>query len=104
MLPPRYISWAALPEQSRDRAAARAYYDEISREYPNQYYAMLARDTCSRSPVRCRVEPSPAAAEFLRTIGFPQRARTTVFDASACFPSPHRARQDAGFRGIEGLG
>ncbi|MGH9648611.1 MAG: tetratricopeptide repeat protein, partial [Bryobacteraceae bacterium] len=33
-----------LAEQSRDRSAARAYYEEISREYPNQYYAMLARD------------------------------------------------------------
>ena len=33
-----------LAEGSRDRAAARAYYDEIAREYPNQYYAMLARE------------------------------------------------------------
>lgn len=68
-----------LAEQSRDRASARAYYDEIAREYPNQYYAMLARDRLT--PV-ATVEPSPAAAEFLRTVGFPQRARTTVFDAS----------------------
>ena len=69
-----------LAEGSRDRAAARTYYDEISREYPNQYYAMLARD---RLTPEASVEPSPAAAEFLRTVGFPQRARTTVFDASA---------------------
>jgi soluble lytic murein transglycosylase len=68
-----------LAEQSRDRSAARAYYDEIAREYPNQYYAMLARDRLT--PV-ASAEPSPAAAEFLRTVGFPQRARTTVFDAS----------------------
>jgi soluble lytic murein transglycosylase len=74
-----------LAEQSRDRAAARAYYDEISREYPNQYYAMLARDRVARdraTPVAA-VDPSPAAVEFLKTVGFPQRARTTVFEASA---------------------
>ena len=33
-----------LAQQSSDRATARAYYDEIAREYPNQYYAMLARE------------------------------------------------------------
>ena len=41
---------------------------------------MLARDRLT--PV-ATAEPSPAAAEFLKTVGFPQRARTTVFDASA---------------------
>ncbi len=69
-----------LAEQSRDRAAARVYYEEIAREYPNQYYATLARDRLT--PV-ATAPPSPAAAEFLRAVGFPQRARTTVFDASA---------------------
>jgi len=69
-----------IAEGSRDRAAARTYYDEIAHEYPNQYYAMLARD---RLKPLASVEPSPAAAEFLRTVGLPQRARTTVFDASA---------------------
>jgi len=69
-----------LAEQSRDRATARTYYEEIAREYPNQYYAMLARDRLA--PV-ASVDPSPAAAEFLRTVGFPQRARVSVFDASA---------------------
>jgi len=69
-----------LAEVSRDRATARTYYDEIAREYPNQYYAMLARDRLT--PV-ASVDPSPAASEFLRTVGFPQRARVTVFDASA---------------------
>jgi len=69
-----------LSEQSRDRAAARAYYEEIAREYPNQYYATLARDRLM--PV-ANVPPSPAASEFLRAVGFPQRAHTTVFDASA---------------------
>jgi len=68
-----------MAEQSRDRASARAYYEEIAREYPNQYYAMLARD---RITPLAGVTPAPAAAEFLRAVNFPQRARTTVFDAS----------------------
>jgi soluble lytic murein transglycosylase len=68
-----------LAEASHDRATARTYYDEIAREYPNQYYAMLARDRLT--PV-ASVDPSPAASEFLRTVGFPQRARGSVFDAS----------------------
>jgi soluble lytic murein transglycosylase len=68
-----------LAEQLRDRASARAYYEEIAREYPNQYYAMLARD---RITPLTGVTPAPAAAEFLRAVNFPQRARTTVFDAS----------------------
>jgi soluble lytic murein transglycosylase len=69
-----------LADASRDRSSARAYYDEIAREYPNQYYAMLARDRLT--PV-ATAPPSPAAAEFLRAVAFPQRARTSVFDASA---------------------
>src|SRR5436190_5951134 len=68
-----------LAEQSRDRASARAYYEEIAREYPNQYYAMLARD---RMTPLTGVTPAPATSEFLRAVNFPQRARTTVFDAS----------------------
>jgi soluble lytic murein transglycosylase len=73
-----------LADQARDRGVARAYYDEIAREYPNQYYAMLARDRLT--PV-AKIDPWPApsseTAEFLRTVGFPQRARVSVFDASA---------------------
>ncbi len=69
-----------LAQQSSDRAAARAYYDEIAREYPNQYYAMLAREHLK--PV-ASAAPSPAAAAFLRAVDFPQRARTTEFDPSA---------------------
>jgi soluble lytic murein transglycosylase len=69
-----------LAEQSRDRAAARAFYDEIAREYPNQYYAMLARD---RLAAVATAAPSAATSEFLRAVAFPQRARVTVFDASA---------------------
>ena len=33
-----------LAENSGDAGSARAYYDEIAREYPNYYYTVLARD------------------------------------------------------------
>jgi soluble lytic murein transglycosylase len=80
-----------LADASRDRAAARAFYEEIAREYPNQYYAMLARDRLK--PV-ASAAPSPATAEFLRAVAFPQRARVTVFDASATSQARiDRARQ-----------
>jgi soluble lytic murein transglycosylase len=68
-----------LADGARDRASARAYYEEIAREYPNQYYAMLARD---RLTALAAVGPSSAASEFLRTVAFPERARVSVFDAS----------------------
>ncbi|HEY2842029.1 MAG TPA: transglycosylase SLT domain-containing protein [Bryobacteraceae bacterium] len=70
---------ARLAEQSGDRASARAYYEEIAREYPNQYYATLARD---RIAPLAGVTPGPAAVAFLRAVAFPERARTSVFDAS----------------------
>ena len=69
-----------LAEQSRDRAAARAYYEEIAREYPNQYYAMLARD---------RLTPVATCDAFSRRRRIPAHGRIPaacahhVFDASA---------------------
>jgi len=58
---------------------ARAYYDEIAREYPNFYYNVLARE---RLKELGNVAPSPRVNEFLRTIAFPQRARTLNFEPS----------------------
>jgi soluble lytic murein transglycosylase len=70
-----------------DAAGARAYYDEIVREYPNFYYNVLARE---RLKELGNVAPSPRVNEFLRTIAFPQRARTLNFE-----PSPAaRARME----------
>jgi soluble lytic murein transglycosylase len=65
-----------LAQQSRDNASARAYFEEVDREYPNQYYATVARERLAE--VR-GVQPASSVADFLRTISFPQRARTRVF-------------------------
>jgi soluble lytic murein transglycosylase len=65
-----------MAEASGDRASARAYYDEIVREYPNYYYTGLARDRVTE----LSVAPSPATTQFLRGIAFPKRSRILNFD------------------------
>jgi len=68
-----------LAEASSDPGTARAYYDEIVREYPNYYYTVLARERLRQitSP------PSASVKEFLRTIPFPQRSRSLDFVPNA---------------------
>jgi soluble lytic murein transglycosylase len=68
-----------LAEASSDAGSARAYYDEIAREYPNYYYTVLARERLKQ----ITVPPSPPVKEFLRNIQFPQRARTFDFVPNA---------------------
>ncbi|HEV1283863.1 MAG TPA: hypothetical protein VNU44_01070, partial [Bryobacteraceae bacterium] len=51
-----------------DAADARAYYDEIVREYPNYYYTVVARERLKEIG---SVAPSPKVIEFLRGIDFP---------------------------------
>lgn len=63
-----------------DAAGARAYYDEIVREYPNYYYTVVARD---RLKELGGAAPSAKVNEFLRGIDFPQRSRTLNFVANA---------------------
>jgi soluble lytic murein transglycosylase len=63
-----------------DAAGARAYYDEIVREYPNYYYTVVARERLKEIG---SVAPSPKVIEFLRGIDFPQRSRTLNFQANA---------------------
>lgn len=65
-----------LAEDAHDLSAAAAYYGEVAGQYPNQYYAMLARDRL--------VKTTPGAAsrqvnEFLRSIAFTERARVKSF-------------------------
>jgi soluble lytic murein transglycosylase len=76
-----------IAESSNDLASARAYYDEIIREYPNFFYAGLARsrirdwnDSAAAVPVAATSSP---AAEFLRTVSFPARARVRSFEPDA---------------------
>ncbi len=67
-----------LAEAADDKASARAYYDEIVREYPNYYYTVLARDR----QAQVEVKPSPTVNDFLKSVGFPQRMRKISFEAN----------------------
>ncbi|HEV2198215.1 MAG TPA: transglycosylase SLT domain-containing protein [Bryobacteraceae bacterium] len=87
-----------LAQSSDDVAAARVYYDEIAREYPNHYYAALARERLA-SPAVSSTGARPAvartskpdtntfdtnqAADFLRMIAFPSRVHARDFQANA---------------------
>ena len=66
-----------LSEDAHDPAAARAYYAEILREYPNYYYNVVARERMKEIGAGAS---SPKTTEFLRTIDFPQRSRSLNFD------------------------
>jgi len=68
-----------LAEDGHDQAGARAYYEEILREYPNYYYNVVARERMKE------IGPGASSAkvnEFLRGIDFPQRSRTLNFEAN----------------------
>jgi soluble lytic murein transglycosylase len=69
---------ARMAELGSDFGAARAYYDEIVREYPNYYYAVLARERVRSTPA----EASSQTKEFLKSIAFPPRARKLNFEAN----------------------
>jgi soluble lytic murein transglycosylase len=69
-----------LAEYARDPASARAYYEEILREYPNYYYNVVARE---RMRDIGNVAASAKVNEFLRGIDFPQRSRVLNFEANA---------------------
>jgi len=71
-----------LAEASKDWPAARVYYSEILREYPNYYYNALARDRLDQVK-DAAAAPSPGASDFLRTIAFPQRSRIRSFEPNA---------------------
>jgi soluble lytic murein transglycosylase len=68
-----------MAEDARDAGAARVYFDEVAREYPNQYYASQARERLAQLP---DAASAPAVGQFLRSIAFPQRARTISFQAT----------------------
>jgi soluble lytic murein transglycosylase len=75
-----------LAEGAQDPASARAYYDEILREYPNYFYASLARERLSDlkgTPTASTSASSTPAAEFLRQVVFNTRARVRNFEPNA---------------------
>jgi soluble lytic murein transglycosylase len=69
-----------LAEASKDPGAARTYYDEIVREYPNYYYTGLARERLAQLD---KAPGSPAVLMFLRGVQFPTRARIRNFEPNA---------------------
>ncbi len=68
-----------LAEEAGERAAARAYYAELEHEYPNYFYAILARERLS-SPAVADVAESEEVRQFLAKIEFPQRRREHDFE------------------------
>ena len=70
-----------LAEGADDPSAARAYYGEIVREYPNYFYTGLARERMAALPPM-EVAASPVNS-FLRTVDFPTRARVRNFEPNA---------------------
>ncbi len=68
-----------LAENAGNIGDARAYYDEIVREYPNYYYTILARERL----LSIKANPSAAVNEFLKTVAFPKRSRTLDFHPNA---------------------
>src|SRR5262249_48125018 len=67
-------------EQRQERGAAKVFYEEIAREYPNQYYAGVARERLEQVRI---AQPVWAASDFLKTVSFPERSRVKVFDPNA---------------------
>ena len=68
---------ARLAEDAHNASAARSYYDEVAREYPNQYYAQLARDKLAGVQAAA---PSADVNAFLRGIAFTERSRVKDFN------------------------
>lgn len=67
-----------LAQASGDAAAARAWFEEVIREYPNRYYATLAENQL-RTAQLAAAKPSPEVMRFLEKIPFPPRSRSFDF-------------------------
>jgi len=73
-----------LAEGADDPSAARAYYGEIVREYPNYFYTGLARERMAGLPsVAAAAQVNTPVSGFLRTVDFPTRARVRNFEPNA---------------------
>jgi soluble lytic murein transglycosylase len=59
-------------EQRRDFASARALYDRLARAFPNQYYAMQARERLRAPEVAGAVGASDEIVRFLGELKLPQ--------------------------------
>jgi soluble lytic murein transglycosylase len=65
-----------LAQGSGDARAARTYFAEAATEYPNVFYATLARERLAKLP---SAQPAEAVAAFLQTVAFPLRSRAGEF-------------------------
>ncbi len=71
-----------LAEASRDLNSAKTYYTFLEYNYPNHYYAMLARQKLETSAIH-RAAASAAVQQFLDSVPFPQKRAAVTFEASA---------------------
>ncbi len=65
-----------MAERDNDPAAARAYYERLDKEFPNFYYAVLAREHLTQSTV-ASATPSDKVTAWLDTVEFPSHADYT---------------------------
>ncbi|MEO8097983.1 MAG: transglycosylase SLT domain-containing protein [Acidobacteriota bacterium] len=77
-----------LSQQSGDVRAARGYFDEVVTQYPNVFYASVARERLAKLG---GVVAADSVDTFLKTVQFPQRAHTQEFKAAA--PAQARIRR-----------
>jgi soluble lytic murein transglycosylase len=68
-------------EREKDLASASAFYSYLAKQFPNTYYAMLARDRLSGDDLRTAA-PSTKAEEFLASLNVP-RPKPVPVDATA---------------------
>jgi soluble lytic murein transglycosylase len=67
-----------IAESKSDWPAAHAYYDTVSKAYPNYYYAILARERLEIASL-ATASASPATTQFLNAVSIATR-RTESFD------------------------
>src|SRR5579872_1408065 len=70
-----------IAESANDPGSARVYYEKITAQFPNEYYALLARARMNDAAIG-KATPSDAAGQFLAAITFPQRVPTIITEAN----------------------
>ena len=65
-----------MAERDNDPAAARAYYERLDKEFPNFYYAVLAREHLTQSTI-ASATPADKVTAWLDTLDFPSHADYT---------------------------
>lgn len=71
-----------IAENARDYGAARVYYSFVEYNFPNHFYATVARERLQQAQVSGAVV-STAAQEFLAGVRFPAKRVTVSFEPSA---------------------